>query len=81
MADARQVVESASGNAKPQPNVHRAVASFEAGPIRSRAEVHITTGGLLAVGALVGMILLSVAPVVWAATSPARKRAANRREV
>lgn len=54
---------------------HHATLSFEAGPVRSRAEVSITTGGLLAIGALVSGIILSVAPLVWTATSVARKRA------
>lgn len=44
-----------------------AVAEFEAGPIRARAEVSVTPAGLLALGALVSGVLLSTAAVVWAA--------------
>ena len=57
------------------PRVHTATYEFEAGPIRTRASASITTGGLLAVGAVVAMILLSVVPIVWAAKGPARIRA------
>ena len=57
------------------PQVHNATYEFEAGPIRLRASASITTGGLLAVGAAVAVILLSVAPIVWAAKGPARIRA------
>jgi hypothetical protein len=32
-----------------------------------KAEVRVTPGGLLAIGALVSGIILSVAPLVWAA--------------
>jgi hypothetical protein len=53
------------------PQVHRAMYEFEAGPIRSRASASITTGGMLAVA----VILLSIVPIVWAATGPARIRA------
>ena len=44
-----------------------AVAEFEAGPIRARAEVSVTPAGLLALGALISGILLSSAAIVWAA--------------
>jgi hypothetical protein len=53
------------------PRVHKAEYAFEAGPIRARASASITTGGLLAVA----VILLSVVPIIWAATGPARARA------
>lgn len=53
------------------PQVHTATYEFEAGPIRSRASASITTGGLLAVAA----ILLAVVPIILAATAPARLRA------
>lgn len=59
------------------PNVHTASAEFQAGPIRWSASAKITSGGLVATGVLVALVVLSVAPVVWAATSPARKRAEN----
>ena len=65
-------LETADKRRKPP---HHASFSFEAGPLRSRAEVTITTSGLLAIGALVSGIILSVAPLVWTATSAARKRA------
>ena len=32
-----------------------------------KAEVHVSSGGLVAIGALVSSIILSVAPLVWAA--------------
>ena len=44
-----------------------AVAEFEAGPIRARAEVSVTPAGLLALGALISGILLSSAAIVWTA--------------
>ena len=53
------------------PRVHRATYEFDAGPIRARASASITTGGLLAVA----VILLSVVPIIWAATGLARTRA------
>lgn len=62
-------------------DVHTASFEFEAGPIRTSASARISTQGILAAGAAVGIILLAAAPVVWAATSPARKRAALGRAV
>lgn len=59
------------------PNVHTASFEFALGPMRTSASAKMSTGGLLATGAMVAMILLAVAPVVWAATSPARRRAAR----
>ena len=56
-------------------NIHTASFEFVAGPIRTSASAKISTGGLLATGAAVALIILAVAPVVWSATSPARKRA------
>lgn len=44
-----------------------AVAEFQAGPIRARAEVSVTPAGLLALGALISGILLSSAAIVWTA--------------
>jgi hypothetical protein len=44
-----------------------ALAEFEAGPIRARAEVSVTPTGVLAIGALLSGVLLSTAAVVWAA--------------
>ncbi|MBI1684476.1 hypothetical protein [Caulobacter hibisci] len=54
-----------------------ALAEFEAGPVRYRAEVRVTPAGILAVGALMSGILLSSAAIVWAAKSAARLRAAR----
>ncbi len=51
----------------PEGDRQTAVAEFEAGPIRARAEVSVTPAGLLAFGALVSGVLLSTAAVVWAA--------------
>jgi hypothetical protein len=44
-----------------------AVAEFEAGPFRARAEVSVTPAGVVAIGALLSGILLSTAAVIWAA--------------
>ncbi|HJV41982.1 hypothetical protein [Caulobacter sp.] len=44
-----------------------AVAEFEAGPVRARAEVSVTPLGLLVYGALVAGVLLSTAALVRAA--------------
>lgn len=50
-------------------------AEFEArlGSFSTRLNLRMTPNGLLAVGGLVGCILLSVAAVVWTATSVRRK--------
>lgn len=61
-------------------DVHTASFEFVAGPIRTSASAKISTRGLLATGAAVAIILLAVAPVVWAATSPARRRAGQGRD-
>jgi hypothetical protein len=45
----------------------RASARFKAGPLEAEAEVDITPAGLVAIGTLVSMILLSVAPIIRAA--------------
>jgi hypothetical protein len=60
--------------------VHTASFEFVAGPIRTSASAKISTKGMLATGAMVAMIILAVAPVVWAATSPARRRAQQGRD-
>ena len=57
------------------PRVHTASYEVEAGPIRARASASITTGGILAAGAVAAVILLAVVPIVWAAKGPARIRA------
>ncbi|GGF79745.1 hypothetical protein GCM10011402_35450 [Paracoccus acridae] len=46
---------------------NRARVHLRAGRIEASAEVDITSTGLLAIGALVSMILLSVPPIVRAA--------------
>lgn len=51
-----------------------AVAEFEAGPLRWRAQVQATPAGVLAVGALITGMLLSTAVIVWAARSTAARR-------
>lgn len=51
----------------PEEDRQTAVAEFEAGPVRARAEVSVTPAGLLALGAMIGGILLSSAAIVWAA--------------
>lgn len=61
-------------------DVHTASFEFVAGPIRTRASTKISTRGLLATGVAVGIIVLAAAPLVWAATSPARKRAEQGRD-
>ncbi len=61
------------------PDVHTASFEFALGPMRTSASAKITNGGLVATGAMVALILLAAAPLVWAATSPARKRAGQGR--
>ncbi|WP_338663560.1 hypothetical protein VQH23_00025 [Pararoseomonas sp. SCSIO 73927] len=47
---------------------HMAKVDLQIGrAVSARAEVHISSGGLIAIGALVSSIILSVAPLVWAA--------------
>jgi hypothetical protein len=46
---------------------------FTAGTVRLHARLEMTTGGLLAVGALVGAILLASSVIVWTSTSPVRR--------
>ncbi len=53
---------------------HEAELELAAGPARLHVAVRISTGGLRAIGAMVSGILLSVAPLVWVATSVARER-------
>lgn len=50
-----------------------AVAEFEAGPLRYRAEVRVTPAGILAVGALLSGVLLSTAVIVWASKATRAK--------
>lgn len=50
--------------------VQSARLAVRAGSVRLRARVAITPAGLLAIGGLVAMILLSVPPIVRAARRP-----------
>jgi hypothetical protein len=59
------VMRSDRVDAKPGRN--RARFQFRAGRVEVSAEVDITSTGLVAVGALVSMILLSVPPIIRAA--------------
>lgn len=57
--------EPSAGSAKRR---NHARAHLRAGKFEAEIEVDISSRGLLAVGGLVSMILLSVAPIVVAAT-------------
>lgn len=50
-----------------------ASVSLRAGGFEFEAKVDVTTTGLLAIGGLVGSILLSTAVLVWTATSVRRR--------
>lgn len=58
-----------------KPRRHVAEAKVRIGAFKASSRAEIGTDGLLAVTALVGVILLGTAGIVWAATSPARRRA------
>lgn len=68
---------------KPQPQLvsprsaNRAVAILKAGPVTARARLQISTAGIVAVGGLVGSILLSTAVLVQVATAIPRARPAT----
>lgn len=47
---------------------HYASLRVHVGPVGLDADIHISTKGLVAVGALVSMVLLSVVPIVWVST-------------
>jgi hypothetical protein len=47
---------------------NRLKASMRLGPLEADVNVDVTTKGLLAIGGLVSAILLSVVPIVYAAT-------------
>ncbi|WP_128255342.1 hypothetical protein [Falsirhodobacter deserti] len=51
---------------KPEPN--RINARLQAGKMTADLEVQMSSSGLLAVGALVSGILLSVVPIIWVST-------------
>lgn len=55
------------GRADAKLGKNRARVHLRAGRVEASAEVDITSTGLLAVGALVSMILLSVSPIIRAA--------------
>jgi hypothetical protein len=44
-----------------------ATARFDAGPVHASASVSVTPAGLVAIGALVAAVLLSVPPIIRAA--------------
>lgn len=46
---------------------NRAWVSFRAGPVEFDADINITPAGLVSIGGLVSMILLSVPPIIRAA--------------
>ncbi|MFN3669748.1 MAG: hypothetical protein ACK4VY_10600 [Brevundimonas sp.] len=51
---------------------------LKAGPAALTVDVQVTPTGLLAIGGLVGAILLSTAVLVWTATGPKRLAIARR---
>jgi len=57
------------------PSPHVAVVDMKLGKYSATSRISITTGGLLAVATLVGVILAGTAGIVWTATGPARRRA------
>ncbi|MDY6924838.1 MAG: hypothetical protein SWI22_12890 [Pseudomonadota bacterium] len=52
--------------------------ALKAGSAAMTLKVRVTPTGLLAIGGLVGTILLSTAVLVWTATGPKRLAAAGR---
>ncbi|HVI30169.1 hypothetical protein [Hansschlegelia sp.] len=54
--------------------IHRASWKLRCGPVSTEAEIEISSRGLIAVGALVSGILLSVAPIIWVSTRKAPRR-------
>jgi len=54
-------------------NLQTAEIDLRLGSFSTQAKVRVTPGGLLAIGGLVGCILLSTAVLVWTATSVRRK--------
>ncbi len=54
---------------------HTACFNMRVRSFSMTAEVRISSGGLLAIGALTSSILLSTAVLVWSATNVARRRA------
>jgi len=58
--------EDASSNTAAQRN--RLKTSLKLGPLQADVDIDVTPAGLLAIGALVSAILLSVVPIVYVAT-------------
>jgi hypothetical protein len=56
------------------PQINSALIDIKLGNSSARLEVQMTPAGLLAVGCLVSSILLSVVPIVTAATHHLRRR-------
>jgi hypothetical protein len=54
---------------------HSAETEVKLGRFSATSRLSLTTGGLLAVTGLVGVILSGTAAIVWVATAPARRRA------
>lgn len=69
---AQDVIPLDETQPKPRSGRHRARAAIKAAGFEARAEVEISTKGILAIGALVSAILLSVAPIVRAARGSRR---------
>ena len=68
-------MEDTKSRAAGAENMNSASLDIRFGRATARLDVRISTGGLLAVGALVTGILLAVAPIVWTATrGPRRSR-------
>jgi hypothetical protein len=59
--------------ADPPPGADVDAVELRAGPVSARARLVHTPAGLLAAGALVGIILLTTAVIVGVATAPARR--------
>jgi hypothetical protein len=53
---------------------NRAHLSFKAGRVEFNLEVNITPAGLISIGGLVSMILLSIAPIIRASKSKVPRR-------
>jgi len=57
----------------PAQDMQTAEIDVHLGNFSAQAKVRVTPGGLIAIGGLVGCILLSTAVLVWSATSVRRK--------
>ncbi|RYG39019.1 MAG: hypothetical protein EON93_00890 [Burkholderiales bacterium] len=66
----------ASGAAGPtNPAQHVAKVEVKLGRFSASSRLAITSGGIMAVSGLVGVILGGTTAIVWVATGPARRRA------